>query len=100
MKRIRANWLVIVFIIFNGYCFHVNGNDFVQLLLIVNTKKKMVVNLMILVYFCLANEFQCYVCSSDKFEACSIAHQSNQTELPIQPCSSSVSSCFLKIESK
>ncbi|XP_055309662.1 uncharacterized protein LOC129573299 [Sitodiplosis mosellana] len=45
-----------------------------------------------------AQNLQCHVCSSDNLEACSVDYVQNEVDLPVETCSSSVASCFTKVE--
>lgn len=104
MKSIFQNFFVLA-LIFNEYNSWVIGKDFVQMFIMFYSLLKAEKNGCSIIYFIvfffsfLASEFQCYGCSSDILETCSITSLSNDTDLPIQSCSPLVTSCFLKIES-
>lgn len=48
-----------------------------------------------------ADAISCYVCSSDKLEACSRDYQKNDVELPFEQCLNNVAAaCYTKVEGK
>lgn len=54
-----------------------------------------------IIFFFVASALQCFVCSSDKLEACSTLHfDGSDKELPFELCLSNVTSCFTKTYSK